>query len=121
MPFARRYNDVYFVAIAGACDLIGLSSTRADHDVYTGDIVQHIKDSIRDSVAVVADLSESVPNVMYEVGFAHALGKPTIHICSTPLHDLPFDVQGYNTIVYAHGQTTELVAPLATQLRAVTS
>jgi hypothetical protein len=84
MPFARTYNDVYFVAIAGACDRIGLTSTRVDHDVYTGDIVQHIKDSIRDSVAVVADLSESKPNVLYEVGFAHALGKPTIHICSTP-------------------------------------
>ena len=44
-----------------------------------------VRTLIRESSAVICDLSEARPNVLYEAGFAHALDKPTIHICSTPL------------------------------------
>ena len=54
--------------------------------------VDEIQRLIRQSVGVIADLSEAKPNVLYEAGYAHALNKPCVHICSTSIEKLPFDV-----------------------------
>jgi hypothetical protein len=116
MPFSPEYNDVFFVAMAQACDRVNLACRRVDKDDYEGDVVARIKQMIQQSVAVIADLSESKPNVLYEVGYAHALGRPTVHISSTPVDELPFDVRNWNTILYSKGQTFELITPLATRL-----
>ncbi|MBQ2852847.1 MAG: hypothetical protein IJE76_05585 [Bacteroidales bacterium] len=43
-------------------------------------------------------------NVFYEIGFAHAIGKPLILIKDKQLGELPFDIQGYNVIVYDSDQ-----------------
>jgi hypothetical protein len=46
--------------------------------------VQKLNQDIKDSIAMIAGIYGANPNVLYEVGFFH-VGKPTIHICSTPL------------------------------------
>src|SRR5712692_7103428 len=56
--------------------------------------------SRRSQISTISGTSPGKPNVLYEAGFAHALGKPTVHICSTPLSALPFDVRNWNTIAY---------------------
>ena len=73
----------------------------------------------RKSVAVIVDLSEAKPNVLYETGYAHALKKPCIHICSTTLEKLPFDVANWKTTLYHPGQTHKLAKELAQRLKAV--
>jgi len=46
-------------------------------------------------------ISENCSNVFYEIGYAHALKKPTILLCDKALRDrLPFDVSGFRTIFY---------------------
>jgi hypothetical protein len=65
------------------------------------------------------DLSESRPNVLYEMGFAHASGKPVVPICSTSIEEIPFDVRNLNILLYVAGQTTSLTPKLANRLRAV--
>jgi nucleoside 2-deoxyribosyltransferase len=82
-------------------------------------VVERIKRLIKESSAVIADLSEAKSNVLYEVGYAHALKRPTIHICSTPLEQLPFDVRNWNTITYVKGQTHKLKTDLARRLKAI--
>ncbi len=119
MPFASEYDDTYFIAMAHAADSIGAVCQRVDQEDFEGDIVGEIEKLIRQSVAVIADLSESKPNVLYETGFAHALGRPTIHISSTPLDQLPFDVRNWSTIVYSKGQTWSLRDVLASKLASV--
>jgi hypothetical protein len=119
MPFAPEYDDVFFVAMAHAAKTIGAVCRRVDREEFSGDIVQQIESMIRNSTAVIIDLSESKPNVLYEAGYAHALGKPTVHICSTPLNELPFDVAHWNTIEYHKGQTYGLRRKLANRLKAV--
>ena len=83
--------------------------------------MQKIKQDIKDSIAMIADLPGAKPNVLYEVGFSHGVGKPTIHICSTPLEKLPFDVETWNTIPYSKGRTFSLKEKLAQMLREVLS
>ena len=119
MPFDRAYEDAYFVAMAYAAKKNGATCIRTDNKEFTGDIVEEMKVSIRESVAVIVDLSESRPNVLYEAGYAEGVGKPTIHICSTPLEKLPFDVRNWNLIQYTKGQTYQLREPLARRLRSV--
>ncbi len=119
MPFDRKYDDTYFVAMAHAAESIGAVCRRVDQEEFSGDIVSQIQALIRSAIAVIVDLSESRPNVLYEAGYSHALEKPSIHICSTPLQDLPFDVAHWNTIGYRRGQTHRLKIPLARRLKAI--
>jgi len=119
MPFTREYDDTYFVAISYAAEQVGAACVRVDQTEFTGDVVEEIKRLIRESIAVIVDLSESRANVLYEAGYAHALEKPSVHICSTDLSMLPFDVRNWNTIKYNKGQTTALKEPLFNRLRAV--
>ncbi len=117
MPFSEEYDDVYFVAMSYAAQQVGAACTRVDREEFSGDVVNEIETQIRRSIAVIGDLSESRPNVLYEVGFAHALRKPTVHICSTSLDDLPFDVRNWNTLPYLRGQTFRLRQKLARRLK----
>ena len=119
MPFSSEYDDTYFIAMSHAAQQVDAACKRVDRSEFSGDIVDEIKRLIASSVAVIVDLSEAKPNVLYEAGFAHALKKPTVHISSTPLSDLPFDVRNWNTLPYQRGQTIKLQEPLARRLKVV--
>jgi hypothetical protein len=119
MPFAAEYDDVFFVAMVPAAQDLNATCIRVDQEEFVGDIPSRIKKDIKRSSAVIVDLSGAKPNVLYEAGFAHALGKPTVHICSTPVKDLPFDVSHDNTLVYSTGQTYKLKEKLLNRLKAV--
>jgi hypothetical protein len=119
MPFAPEFDDVFFVAMTHAAETVGATCKRIDKEDFSGDIVAELKSLIRSSVAIVADLSGSRPNVLYELGYADALPRPTVHICSTPLNELPFDVRNWNVLQYVAGRTHSLREPLAKRLSAV--
>jgi len=119
MPFDKKYQDVFFIAMAEAAEKVNAVCKRVDQEEFSGDIVEEIKNLIDISVAVIADISESKPNVLYEVGYAHGKPRPTVHICSTPLKELPFDISHWNTIKYRQGQTYKLGEKIYTQLRAI--
>lgn len=60
-----------------------------------------------------------VCGILLIVGYAHAKNRPTVHICSTSLNRLPFDVKTWNTILYKKGQTHALKKLLAVTLKNV--
>ncbi len=117
MPFSSAYSNTYFFAMAPAASSVQAKCVRVDKINFLGDIIEEIRNSIRHSIAVIVDLSESLPNVLYEAGFAHAIKKPTVHICSTPLESLPFDVKTWNTIRYDRDRINELKPALSKALR----
>jgi hypothetical protein len=119
MPFSADYDDVFFVAMAYAAENVGAACVRVDKEEFSGDIVSKLQGMIRESVALIADLSEARPNVLYETGFAHALAKPVVHICSTPLTDLPFDVRNWATLGYQRGRTHEFREKLRSRLASI--
>jgi len=121
MPFDKKYDDTFFVAMGYAAKKVRAVCKRVDRTEFSGDVVEEIERLIRASVAVIVDLSESKQNVLYEAGFAHALEKPTVHICSTNLALLPFDVRNWNTIKYNIGGTMNLRRKLAARLSSVLS
>lgn len=119
MPFAPEYEDVFFVAMTHAAEQVGAVCDRVDRREFQGNVVGEIHRLIRKASAVIVDLSEAKPNVLYEAGYAHALKKPCVHICSTPMDKLPFDVAQWKTTAYQRGQTHKLRDDLAQRLKAV--
>jgi hypothetical protein len=57
---------------------------------------------------IIADLTGSDPNVMYEVGFAHALRKPVLPIIQNGPGHIPFNMAGYLFVVYDPSEPEEL-------------
>lgn len=119
MPFEANYDDTFLVAIAPAALTHGAIAERVDYSGLSGSVVPQIKAMIRKAKVVVADLSGSRPNVLHEVGYAEALGKPIIQICSTPVDELPFNVRNNQTIPYSIGQSNSLRKKIETQLQGI--
>jgi hypothetical protein len=49
---------------------------------------------------IIGDLTTRNPNVFYEVGLAHAIGKKVILITQN-MDDVPFDLRALRCIVYS--------------------
>lgn len=119
MPFAASFEDVYYIGIRAAARALGGRAVRVDHLMHGGDAVRQTEAQLRRCKAVVADVSTNEADVLYELGYARALGKPCVQICSTPYEDLPFMIRNTETLLYAPGRTHLLGRQLATYLRAL--
>ncbi|MFZ5555295.1 MAG: hypothetical protein ACOZDY_01010 [Pseudomonadota bacterium] len=99
MPFGgifdTYYERIYRPAIANA-DLLPV---RADDAFSAGSILYDIVAMLVDSSIVLADITESNRNVHYELGLAHALGKPTVLVAPKGLK-LFFDVGQERMLIY---------------------
>lgn len=100
MQFSNEYNALYQNVIKPVCEDYGYDVVRADNLYTTGMIIHDIIDSIHESSVVIADITPNNPNVFYEVGFAHGIGKPTILLSDKTRDRLPFDVAGIRTLFY---------------------
>jgi hypothetical protein len=116
MPFASKYDDTYLVAIQPAALALKATADKVDHTGSAGEVVGQVKAMIKRAKVVIADLSGSRPNVCHEVGYAEALQRPVIQICSTPVDRLPFNLRNNQTITYSLGQTTALKIHLQREL-----
>jgi hypothetical protein len=99
MPFSKKFDDVYRLLIAPVATENGLSVLRADEMSGPGFIMEQIRTAVQQSRLCIADVTGSNPNVLYEIGYAEALGKPLI-ILSEDLSHLPFDVAHRRVVGY---------------------
>lgn len=98
MPFSKEFDEVY-ETIKGACLSSGLKHRRVDDIWEEPTIIQDIFNLIITAPIVIADLSGKNPNVLYEIGIAHTLGKHVIPI-SQHIDDIPFDIRHHRTLIY---------------------
>ncbi|WP_446617663.1 hypothetical protein [Vibrio alfacsensis] len=92
------FDDVH-QGIKDACAAAGFKCQRADDIWDSSTILQDIFSLIYRSKIVIADFSNKNPNVMYEVGIAHTLGKLVIPITQS-LDHIPSDLNGHRASVY---------------------
>lgn len=98
MPFNGAFTAVY-EAIRAACDNLHLECRRADDIWEHSTVIQDIYSLIYRSKVVVCDFSGKNPNVFYEAGIAHSLGREVIPIVQHS-DDIPFDLSHHRYIHY---------------------
>jgi hypothetical protein len=99
MPLAPELDVVYRTLIRPAAEQFGLEVLRANDILQPGAFTEQIRAAIQQARLCIADLSDRNPNVQYEVGIAHSLGKPMV-LLSKRIEDIPFDLRSTQVIVY---------------------
>ncbi len=98
MPFRATWSDRIYRRIGDIVRRCGLTAKRAD-EMSRRDIMEDIWSSLNECRLVIAECTGKNPNVFYELGIAHTLGKDVI-ILTQKRNDIPFDIQQFRNIQY---------------------
>lgn len=122
MQFSEPYDTFYEHVIRPVAleDEFNFDVVRIDEKHGPGIIFQEIKNEIADAAIVVAEITAPNENVFYELGYAHALNKPTILLAQRG-KQLPFDIRSYRVIFYDDtiGGKNEVEEQLRKHFRAI--
>ncbi|GEM_PF-3041626 len=104
MPFSdqKDLQPVYIEHVKKVIvERFGLRCERADdiHDI--SGVMQSVWECISKARLIIAEMTGRNPNVFYELGIAHTLGKPVIMITQS-MDDVPFDLKHLRCIVYEY-------------------
>ncbi|MBB3271391.1 hypothetical protein FHW75_002546 [Pseudomonas sp. OG7] len=97
-PFHSMYEETYNT-IKSACGMNDLVAVRGDEAFKVGNILKHIIEQIICSPFIIANINGRNPNVHYELGIAHALGK-NILLVSEGVDEIAFDLQSERVLIY---------------------
>ena len=100
MPFKKELKPIYDDHISPVIQSLGLNSQKADQIFSTKPIMEDIIDAVKNARIVISDLTDANPNVFYETGICHAMGKDVILI--TQDEDVPFDLRHIRHIQYEY-------------------
>lgn len=96
LPFKLQKS---FDAVKQACNSLSLVCAKADDIWENPTFIQDIFELIFTCRVVVADFTGKNPNVFYEVGIAHTLGKTVVPITQS-LADVPSDLGHHRALLY---------------------
>lgn len=99
MPFTQDWSsDVWEQVLKPAVQEMDMVPVRAD-DLYGQNIMEDVWQSILKAAIIICDTTGRNPNVFYELGIAHTLGKKVL-LLTQNINDIPFDLQAYRHIEY---------------------
>lgn len=97
-PFHNEFESSYHV-IKEVVEDIGLKCSRGDDATVSHNILGHIIQEMLRAKLIIANISGRNSNVFYELGIAHALGKPVLLVSETA-EAIPFDLSHIRTLIY---------------------
>ena len=115
MPFDAGFAPVY-EAIRAAAANAGLRTRRADDIWENPAIIQDVVSLIDRSRVVICDCTGRNPNVFYETGIAHTLGREVILVTQSE-HDIPFDLRHLRYVRYLNNNEGRAALTAALQAR----
>jgi nucleoside 2-deoxyribosyltransferase len=121
-PFDRELQPLLEAVERAAADA-GFKTARLDqYPPGPAQLTSLILDRIRQADLIIAEVSRQNPNVMYELGFAHALRKPAILLLNINSGDsrLPADLAGFEYFPYDPADLRRLPLRLGLEMKAVT-
>ncbi len=98
MPFTEIWSDIVWEKIKLKVNSLNFKCKRAD-DLSGHNVLEDIWTGINEADIIIADITNKNPNVFYEIGIAHTLGKRVILITQDE-GTLPFDFRIYRVIFY---------------------
>jgi hypothetical protein len=116
MPFGMPYDAYYSTVFKPGLEASGCEVQRADDLSAPHPIIKDIQASIVGADLILCEMSGHNANVFYELGLAHAIGKPVI-LVSDNLGSVPFDLRHIRIITY-DCKMPDWAAKLRTEIRA---
>jgi len=106
IPFSNDFDDIFYYGIQKPVRESGYRCERIDQNIFTGDILDKIKQRISTARFVIGELTGANPNVYLEIGFAWGKNIPTI-LLKKKGDELKFDVRGQRCLIYENIQDLE--------------
>ena len=118
MPFKARLEAVYARHMKKMADELGLRMLRADELISPRPFMEKVWDGICAAQLVIADCTDRNPNVFYEIGIAHTVGRKVLLITRSD-KDIPSDIKHFDYIHYNYDPegVEELIGKLRTFLQ----
>ena len=119
MPFGEPWSQGIYDLIKRAVRSIGYPHSRivrADEITAPGKIDQQIMAAIRAASIVIADITGTNANVMWELGYAQALLKSAV-IMNQHVNDSPFDLASTRQVSYRLTPTDDDEGNLAAHIK----
>ncbi|MBM3834953.1 MAG: hypothetical protein FJ403_17100 [Verrucomicrobia bacterium] len=114
IPVGKMFDEVY-VAVEASTRELGAECERVAAEFSEQSALTRAQAQIADTSIVIADITARNPNVLYQIGYAHALRKPVL-LLTQHGEDLPFDRAEHRIVIYA-GSIAALKEELRINLR----
>jgi len=101
MEFEQPYIDIYDHLIKPIVEGEGFRCLKSDDIFTTTSVIEDIWDNINKSALIIAEISSSNPNVMYELGICHTVGKNVMMITQYP-DKIPFNFRHMRCYPYTN-------------------
>ena len=98
MPYDEAFEPIW-QTIERSCKEVGVRCQRVKNIWEADTIIKDVFSLLFRSSVVIVDLSGKNPNVMYETGIAHTLGRAVIPI-SQSVSDVPFNLKHHRVLTY---------------------
>jgi hypothetical protein len=103
IPLRENFVRLYDNQIKPTLEGKGFNVVKAD-DIYSlSTIVEDIWEYINKARFIIADVTTRNPNVFYELGIAHTLGKDTV-VLTQDENDVPFDLKHIRHFIYTDNE-----------------
>jgi hypothetical protein len=99
MPYGEAWSDDVHDTVCQAATDSCWTVSRGDRRFSHQDLLLNIWAEVCRSEIVLADITSHTPNVLYEIGLAHAIGKPVVLLLQEG-ERIPFDLSVQRTIFY---------------------
>jgi hypothetical protein len=101
MPFKTNLEKVYTDHIKKLGLELDITIQRADEHFSPRPFMEKVWNGICSARLIIADCTEKTPNVFYEIGIAHTVGKKVILITRSE-KDIPSDIKHFDYIEYIY-------------------
>jgi len=101
MSFDPKLRLIYDDHVLKVAKSLNLNAKRADDFFTTHHVMSDVWEALNAARLVIADCTGRNPNVFYEIGMAHTLGRPVVLITQHN-RDVPFDLQAIRYIQYEY-------------------
>jgi hypothetical protein len=99
MPFQSPHSEELWKTIQFVAASNDYEATRADESSQSRLVISVIYEEIKKARIVIVDLTDLNPNVIYELGLAHANCEAVLLTCKAG-QKLPFDITGFHCIFF---------------------
>src|ERR1700682_719343 len=100
MPFSGEMHYFYLYVRKHIEEKHNLACQRADDRVTTLPLSEKVRSMIQRADVIIADCTTRNPNVMYELGLAHAFERKVVLITSDPIETIPTDLRQFEFVKY---------------------